>query len=108
MVADRGLQVAAASKMLVVQVDDVEFHRDETKLVVVGNRYSDRDAGEFNDLSLHFDVSARSGLVSEWWKSLDRTRDAFGTWRNDNMTSSKIRHGFRSCLSRLWKCWPCR
>ncbi|SFA80175.1 hypothetical protein SAMN03159496_00444 [Rhizobium sp. NFR07] len=48
-----GLQVTDGREPRVIQVDDMEFHGNETKLPVIRNCNSNRQSAVFNNLSLH-------------------------------------------------------
>jgi hypothetical protein len=62
MVADRSPQVNQIGETVLVEIDDVKFHRDETVKVVLMDRNADRNPGVFNDLSVHDAHPAHPGL----------------------------------------------
>ena len=53
MCADGGLDVADAGVETVVEIDDVEFHRDKTQPLLLGNGNPHGDAIIFNNVPLH-------------------------------------------------------
>ena len=51
--ADGGLDLVDAGMKAVVEIDDVEFHRDKTQPPLLGNGNPHRDATIFNNVPLH-------------------------------------------------------
>jgi hypothetical protein len=71
MVADRRPEVNQGVETVLVEIDDVKFHRDETVSVVLLDGNADRNSGVFNNLSVHDAHPARPGLkpivlLSDW------------------------------------------
>jgi hypothetical protein len=72
MVADGGFQIDKAREAPLVEVDDVKFYSDETKIAVVGDCDTNRQSGKFNDLSLHMLNSILEVVPVVWFRKMFR------------------------------------